>query len=101
MLILNSVLLGLCSIVLLFGIYRTAVVRGKNKSFLRKFFGIVSIISIIELALQTYQVVEITQDNTISAPILISINIYAMAFEAAAMFALSDFWGGTSEILTK
>jgi uncharacterized membrane protein len=41
------------------------------------------------------------QDNPISIPVLIAINIYAMMFEAAALFEVSDFWGETSEILTK
>ncbi len=54
MLVLNSVLLGLFFSVFLFGCYRSITAEGKNKSFLIKFFGIVTVIAAIECALQNY-----------------------------------------------
>lgn len=97
----SSILLGLDSIVLLIGLTRVFMTGGKNKSFLRKFFGVVSVVAAIEVGLQAEQVFLLSNDRNIYIPTLISINVYAMAFETAAMFILSDYWGETSEILTK
>lgn len=93
MLIMSSILLSLDSIVLVIGLIRMVMTGGKNKSFLLKFFGVVSIIAAIEVGLQAYQVFLQSNDRKISIPTLLSINVYAMAFEAAAMFILSDYWG--------
>lgn len=101
MLIMSSILLGLFSIVLLLGLIRMLMTGGKNKAFLLKFFGIVSAVSAIEVGFQAEQVFVLSNDRKVYILTLISINIYAMAFEAAAMFILSDYWGETSEILTK
>jgi len=46
-------------------------------------------------------VVILATGNDISIVVIIVINVYAMCVEAAAIFNLSDFWGETSEILTK
>ena len=62
---------------------------------------LVLIIIGLELAIQIYQVIQAYENDAIFFSVPIVINIYAMVFEAAALFSISDFWGDTSEILTK
>ena len=101
MLILNSLLLALYAVTFLFGIVRVVMAYLRDKHFLVGFFSIVASIAALEMAIQAYQVVMLSTGNDISIGIIIVINIYAMVVEAAAIFNISDFWGETSEILTK
>lgn len=83
------------------GLVRVAGSQGKNRAFLLKFYGLASAVSAIEAAIQALQVYSAANHTQIYMPSLIAINVYVMAFQAAAMFILSDYWGETSEILTK
>jgi len=55
---LNSALLGIYALLLLFGFFRIWVAYVRSRTFLILFFGLVIIISGLELAIQIYQVVE-------------------------------------------
>ena len=61
--ILNGVLLGLYGIIVLFGCFRLIMAVVRSRKFLVKFFSLVLIIAILELSIQTYQLVELLKDN--------------------------------------
>ena len=100
-LVLNSILLGLFVAVLVFGGFRLLLAYRQGKKFLIVFFSVTCLIALFECAIQMYQVIELALGKELVLTYGIALNTYTMIFEAAALFLIADFWGDTSEILTK
>lgn len=100
-LILNSVQLSVYIILLGMSIFKLARSVKNTLSFLVRFYSAIIFTILLQIGIQSYQVVMEAQGKTAQNYIFVIINLYAITGEGLTILFMADYWGETKEIITK
>lgn len=100
-LILNSLQLGVYTILLGMSIFKLVKSVKNSLPFLVRFYSAIIFTILLQIGIQGYQIAMEAQGRTAQNYIFVIINLYAITGEGLAILFMADYWGETKEIITK